>query len=129
MKKIKENKIVTFNFKPQKLLYAPNFKSFINTIFDIEKNKKRILYSNYKKFLRLKTYKRTMNKDFLKKNQKALIKEKIQLLNCKLTKKNTINLQLLNDNFFYTNLKATKLKSGYLKGYSAYSDKIFVAKS
>ena len=129
MKKTKENMVNTFNFKCQKLLYAPNLKSFVNTIFDIEKDKKRIYYSNYKKFLRLKSYKSTISKGLSKKNKNSLIKEKVQLLNTKLTKKKITSFQLLNNNFFYSNVKLIKLKSGYLKGYTTYSDKIFVAKS
>src|SRR5690348_44822 len=104
---MKENTFYNFYFKNQNFLHKPQQKSLKSLILDLKKDKIKLYSKIYKKFIRLTCKKETKHVSLIK--PKALFKEKILILNKKLTKKELQNLDVLNNNKFYKNLDSTEL--------------------
>jgi hypothetical protein len=120
---MKENTFYNFYFKNQNFLHKPQQKSLKSLILDLKKDKIKLYSKIYKKFIRLTCKKETKHVSLIK--PKALFKEKILILNKKLTKKELQNLDVLNNNKLYKNLDSTELLVGNLRGYTTYYDEVY----
>lgn len=120
---MKENTFYNCYFKNQNFLHKPQQKSLKSLILDLKKDKIRLYYKVYKKFIRLKCKKETKHLSLIK--PRVLLKKKLLILNKTLTKKELQNLDVLNNNNFYKNLDSIKLLVGNLRGYTTYYDEVY----